>query len=228
MSEVQALPGKRMVSYFRLLENASKEDAEIVPLEGDSSISFKRDSKSTATKSGNISTSSGLTTEIDQSFYECIHKVSDEFYDAILHDKVIEYWLVDLDRVNPQGKYWAIYARCHVTEDKPSFKADSTAERSPKLNVIGTPRRGYTTLSDYDKDMLDYAFRGIAKITSNPRNDGTDGNGLAYENNDPSKDVVPTDTGSNDNHSTDTNTPSGQPAGTDGTKNANISMEVNR
>ena len=117
MAEVQALPGKRMVSYFRLLENASKEDAEIVPLEGDSSISFKRDSKSTTTKSGNISTSSGLTTEIDQTFYEGISKVSDEFYDAILDDKIVEYWLVDLDRVNTDGKYWAIYARCHVTED---------------------------------------------------------------------------------------------------------------
>lgn len=194
MAEVQALPGKRMVSYFRLLENASKEDAEIVPLEGDSSISFKRDSKSTTTKSGNISTSSDLTTEIDQTFYEGISKVSDQFYDAVLEDKIVEYWLVDLDRVNPDGKYWSIYARCHVTEDKPSFKADSTAERSPKMQVIGTPRRGYTALSDYDKDMLDYAFRGIGKVGDNPKNDGTDGNGLAYENNDPSKDTVPTNT----------------------------------
>ena len=55
MAEVQALAGKRMVSYFRLLKNATKEKAEIVPLEGDSSISFKRSSKSTTTKSGNIS-----------------------------------------------------------------------------------------------------------------------------------------------------------------------------
>ena len=92
MSEVEALAGKRMVSYFRLLENASKEDAEIVPLDGDSSISFKRDSKSTATKSGNINTSSGLTAEIDQTFYEGISKVSDQFYDAILDDKIVEYY----------------------------------------------------------------------------------------------------------------------------------------
>ena len=77
MAEVQALAGKRMVSYFRLFKNASKEDAELVPLEGDSSISLKRDTKSTTTKSGNISTSSCLTTEIDQSFYEGISKVSD-------------------------------------------------------------------------------------------------------------------------------------------------------
>ena len=42
--------------------------------------------------------------------------------------------------------------------------------------------------------MLDYAFRGIGKVDGEPKNDGTDGNGLAYENNDSSKDVVPTDT----------------------------------
>lgn len=193
MAEVQALPGKRMVSYFRLLENASKEDAEIVPLEGDSSISFKRDSKSTATKSGNISISSGLTAEIDQTFYEGISKVSDEFYDAILDDKIVEYWLVDLDRVNTDGKYWAIYTRCHVTEDKPSFKADSTAERSPKMNVIGTPRRGYTALSDYDKNMLDYAFRGIGKVASDAKDDGTAGNGTPYDSQKALSDTVPVD-----------------------------------
>lgn len=191
MSEVEALAGKRMVSYFRLLENAKKEDAELVPLEGDSDLSFKRDSKTTTTKSGTISTSAGLTTEIDQTFYEGISKVSDQFYDAILEDKVVEYWLVDLDRVNTDGKYWAIYARCRVTEDKPSFKADSTAERSPKMTVIGTPRRGYTSLPNYDKDMLSYAFRGIGKVDDTEKNDGTDGGGLAYENNDPTKDTVP-------------------------------------
>ena len=47
MAEVQALAGKRMVSYFRLLENARKEKAELVPLQGDSDMSFKRSSKST-------------------------------------------------------------------------------------------------------------------------------------------------------------------------------------
>ena len=194
MAEVQALAGKRMVSYFRLLENAKKEKAELVPLEGDSDISFKRSSKSTTTKSGNISTSAGLTAEIDQTFYEGISKVSDEFYDAILEDKVVEYWLVNLDRVNTQGKFWAIYARAKVTEDKPSFKADSTAERSPKMEVIGTPRRGYLTLSDYDQDMLAYAFRGIDKVADTPKEDGTDGGGLAYENNNPREDTVPTST----------------------------------
>lgn len=192
MAEVQALAGKRMVSYFRLLKNATKEKAEIVPLEGDSSLDFKRSSKSTTTKSGNISTSAGLTTEIDQTFYEGISKVSDEFYDAILDDEVVEYWLVNLDRVNKNGQFWAIYARAKVTGDKPSYKADSTAERSPKMEVIGTPRRGYLTLSDYDQDMLAYAFRGIDQITDTPKEDGTDGGGLAYEKNNPREDTVPT------------------------------------
>ncbi len=194
MGEVQALAGKRMVSYFRLLKNANKEDAELVPLEGDSSLSLKRDTKSVTTKSGNISTSSGLTTEIDQTFYEGISKVSDEFYDAILEDQTVEYWLVDLDRVNSEGKYWAIYARARVTEDKPSFKADSTAERSPKMSVIGTPKRGYTALSDYDKAMIDYAFRGIGKVDANAKEDGTDGNGSPYDAEKANEDKVPTET----------------------------------
>src|SRR5699024_4468145 len=136
--------------------------------------SFKRSSKSTTTKSGNISTSAGLTAEIDQTFYEGISRVSDECYDAILEDKVVEYWLVNLDRANTQGQFWSIYASAKVTEDKPSFKAGSTAERSPKMEVIRTPRRGYLTLSDYDQDMLAYAIRGIDKVTDTPKEDGTD------------------------------------------------------
>lgn len=200
MAEVQALAGKRMVSYFRLLKNATKEDAELVPLEGDSSLSLKRDTKSVTTKSGNISTSSGLTTEIDQTFYEGIHKVSDEFYDAILEDQTVEYWLVDLDRVNSEGKFWSIYARARVTEDKPSFKADSTAERSPKMSVIGTPKRGYTALSDYDKAMIDYAFRGIGQVAADAKDDGTAGNGSPYDATKALEDKVPTETvGEDDN-----------------------------
>ncbi|MBD5431624.1 MAG: phage major tail protein, TP901-1 family [Lactobacillus sp.] len=194
MAGVQALAGKRMVSFFRLLKNASKEDAEIVPLEGDSSLSLKRDSKSTTTKSGSIATSSALTTEIDQSFYEGISKVSDEFYDAILDDEIVEYWLVNLDRVNSEGKHWAIYARARVTEDKPEFKADGTAERSPKMEVIGTPQRGYTALTNYDEAMLDYAFRGIEKIDGDTKEDGTDGGGTAYDKEKSSLDTVPNGT----------------------------------
>lgn len=106
----------------------------------------------------------------------------------------MEYWLINLDRVNDKGQNWAIYARAKVTEDKGSFKPDSTADRSPKIEVIGTPRRGYLTLSAYDQDMLAYAFRGIDKITDTPKEDGTDGGGLAYENNDRTKDHVPTST----------------------------------
>ena len=54
-------------------------------------------------------------------------------------------------------------------------------------------------------------------------NDGTDGNGLAYEDNDPSKDVVPTNTVSNDDKKSDsksatkpadTKSLSAQPTGT--------------
>ncbi len=194
MGEVQALAGKRMVSYFRLLKNANKEDAELVPLEGDSSLSLKRDTKSVTTKSGNISTSSGLTTEIDQTFYEGISRVSDEFYDAILENQTVEYWLVDLDRQNSEGRFWSIYARARVTEDKPSFKADSTAERSPKMSVIGTPKRGYTALSDYDKAMIDYAFRGIGKVATDAKEDGTDGNGTPYDAEKANEDKVPTET----------------------------------
>ena len=191
MAEIEPLAGKRMVGFFRLLKNAATEDAQVVPLEGDASLSLKRDSKSTTTKSGNIATSSALTTEIDQSFYEGISKVSDEFYDAILNNETVEYWLVDLDRVNTEGKHWAIYARARVTEDKPSFKADGTAERSPKMTVIGEPRRGYTSLSNYDEDMLAYAFRGVGAVGESPKDDGTDGNGTAYEKVDSTKDTVP-------------------------------------
>lgn len=194
MAEIEPLAGKRMVGFFRLLKNAATEDAEVVPLEGDSSLSLKRDSKSTTTKSGNITTPSALTTEIDQSFYEGISKVSDGFYDAILGNEVVEYWLVNLDRVNSEGKHWAIYSRARVTEDKPSFKADGTAERSPKMSVIGEPQRGYTALSNYDENMLAYAFRGIGKVGDSPKDDGTDGGGTAYGTTDPTQDKVPSET----------------------------------
>ena len=42
--------------------------------------------------------------------------------------------------------------------------------------------------------MRAYEVRGIGQITDTPKEDGTDGCGLAYENNaDPSNDTVPTE-----------------------------------
>lgn len=214
---VQALQGKRMIGAMRLLENANKEDAEIIPLQGDSSLSLKRDSKSTTTKSGNISAPGGLTTEIDQTFYECISKVSDEFYDAVLDNKIVEFWLINLDRVNSEGKHWSIYVRANVTEDKPSFKADGTAERSPKMSVIGTPQRGYTALSDYQEAMIDYAYRGIGKVAENATEDGTAGNGTPYDAEKALTDTVP----SSDTKETDSGTTQSQPKASEVTANAN-------
>ena len=55
-NEIQVLQGIDTLLYARLLENADKEDGQLIPFQTSLSFDPQRDSDSTATKSGNVAT----------------------------------------------------------------------------------------------------------------------------------------------------------------------------
>ena len=46
--------------------------------------------------------------------------------------------------------------------------------------MIDTPQRGWTSLPDEMGAQISYVFRGVGKIEGVAKNDGTDGNGKAW------------------------------------------------
>lgn len=67
-NEIQVLQGIDTLAYVRLLENASKENGQLIPYQTSLSFDPQRDADSTATKSGNVATSSSLKTDFEVEF----------------------------------------------------------------------------------------------------------------------------------------------------------------
>lgn len=174
--EIQALQGKNALLYVRLLKNAEKEDGQLIPMQTSLSFDPQRDSDSTATKSGNVATTSSIETELKAEFIDNISKISDDLYESLLNNERVEVWKINKDRVNATGQYFAWYMRGVVTEDSNDNDADDNSTREVTFTVDGTPKRGWLTLPESAQEELDYVFRGIGKV-----GDGdTAGQGVAF------------------------------------------------
>lgn len=164
-NEIQVLQGIDTVLYVRLLENAHKEAAHLIPYQTSLDFDMQRDSDSNATKSGNVATTSSLETDLQAEFVNNISKVSDDLYESLLKNKKIEAWVVHLKRVNEEGKRYAWYMRGAVTEDSNSNDPDDSSTREVSFNIDGTPKRGWLTLPEKAQAELDYIFRGVDVVS---------------------------------------------------------------
>ena len=174
--EIQALQGMNALLYVRLLKNAEKEDGQLIPMQTSLSFDPQRDSDSTATKSGNVATTSSIETELKAEFIDNISKISDDLYESLLNNERVEVWKINKDRVNATGQYFAWYMRGVVTEDSNDNDADDNSTREVTFTVDGTPKRGWLTLPESAQEELDYVFRGIGKVGD----EDTAGQGVAF------------------------------------------------
>lgn len=175
-NEIQALQGMNALLYVRLLKNADKEEGQLVPMQTSLTFDPQRKSDSTATKSGNVATTSSIETKLKAEFIDNISKVSDDLYTSLLNNERVEVWKINRDRVNDKGQYFAWYMRGYVTEDSNDNDADDNSTREIDFTVDGTPKRGWLTLPESAQEELDYVFRGIGQVSST---DAT-GQGAAY------------------------------------------------
>lgn len=178
-NEIQALQGMDTLAYVRLLKNAGNERGQLIPYQTSLSFDPQRDSDSTATKSGNVATSSSLETDFEVEFINNISKVSDDIYESLLKNEKIEAWIIYRKRRNAQGQYFAWYMRGTVTEDSNDNDPDDLSTRDATFTIDGEPQRGWLTLPDEAEEELAYVFRGLG-VVENAKNDGTDGDGKAW------------------------------------------------
>lgn len=176
-NEIQVLQGIDTLLYARLLENANKEDGHLLPFQTSLSFDPQRDSDSTATKSGNVATTSSLETDLEVEFVDNISKIADDLYTSLFKNKKIECWIVKRKRINGKGQFFAWYMRGTVTEDSNDNDPDDNATRDVTFTIDGTPKRGWLTLPDAAQEEIDYVFRGIGTVSDSD----TTGNGVAWD-----------------------------------------------
>lgn len=165
-NEIQALQGIDTLLYARLLENANKEDGHLLPFQTSLSFDPQRDSDHTKTKSGDVSTTSSLETDLEVEFVDNISKISDDLYTSLFQNKKVECWIVKRKRINGKGQYFAWYMRGTVTEDSNDNDPDDNSTRDVTFTIDGTPQRGWLTLPESAQAEINYVFRGLGKIES--------------------------------------------------------------
>lgn len=175
-SEIQVLQGMDTLAYVRLQENETKERGQLIPYQTSLSFEPQRDTDTTKTKSGVVSTTSALETDLEVEFVNNISKVSDDLYESLIKNKKIEVWVVYRKRKNSQGQYYAWYMRGMVSDDSNDNDPDDNSTRDVTFTIDGEPQRGWLTLPDEAEEELAYVFRGMGVVSES---DGT-GQGVAW------------------------------------------------
>ena len=183
-AEVPALQGIDVLLFARKLSEADKKDGQLIPYQTSLSFDPQRDSDTNATKSGTVSTSSSLETDLEVEFTNNWSEIADQLWDSLFDNEKMEFWIIYRKRKNKDGKYFCFYMRGTVKEDSNDNDPDDTSNRDTSIAVDGKPLRGWTDLSDEAEEQMAYIFRGVGKIDGAPKNDGTDGGGRAWTNDD--------------------------------------------
>ena len=183
-AEVPALQGIDVLLFARKLSEADKKDGQLIPYQTSLSFDPQRDSDTNATKSGTVSTSSSLETDLEVEFTNNWSEIADQLWDSLFDNEKMEFWIIYRKRKNKDGKYFCFYMRGTVKEDSNDNDPDDTSNRDTSIAVDGKPLRGLTDLSDEAEEQMAYIFRGVGKIDGAPKNDGTDGGGRAWTSDD--------------------------------------------
>lgn len=178
------LQGYDTLLFVRKLSKATQEEAHLLPYQTSLKFDSQRDVDTTQTKSGVVPTNSALETDLETEFINHISEAADMLYDSLLDGDKLEAWVVYRKRINSEGKRFAFYMQVTVTEDENDNDPDDNSTRDATFTVSGTPRRGWLTLPADIEAELAYVFRGLGKVDSTPKNDGTDGDGKAWAESD--------------------------------------------
>jgi TP901-1 family phage major tail protein len=170
--ELQVLQGIDKVVYYRKLADAATKEGHLLPYQTTHTFDPSKNTDSTATKSGAVSTAASVETDFEQEFIDSTDAIADGFYDSLFNDETLEVWIVSLKRKNTTGQLFSWYFRAKVQEDENDNDADDNSTRDVTFTVDGTPKRGWLTLPDGAQEEIDYIFRGLKALSGDDTTGG--------------------------------------------------------
>ena len=180
-TDVAFLQGYDTLAFIRKLKDAGTTRGQLIPYQTSLSFDPQRDVDTNQTKSVVVPTTSALETDFETEFINNISKVSDWIYDSLMDEEELEVWVVYRKRVNDDGKRFAWYMRGKFTEDSNDNDPDDNSTRDATFTIDGNPQRGWLSLPAELEEDIANIFRGLGVIDGDPKNDGTDGDGKAWD-----------------------------------------------
>lgn len=168
-TNVQYLQGVDTVAFARVKSKEGTEEAKLIPWQTALSFDPSRSTDSNPTKSGSVSTSSSLETELSVELINNTSSIVDNLWDSLIDGTTVEVWIVHLKRLNATGQHYAWYMQAGVSENSNDNDSDDNSTLEVTFSVNGTPKRGWLTLPASAQQEIDYIFRGLGAITESDK-----------------------------------------------------------
>ena len=180
-SKYPAVQGKNLILFARKLSEAKTKRGMPIPYQTSIDFEPQRDKKTDATKDGYVSKSSPPQTDLKLEFVNNWSEIADKLQMSLFNGDKMEFWIVNYQRRNSEGKAFAYYMRGTVSEDDTDGDPDDVSNRKTTISVEGDPVMGWTSLSNDDEEMIAYVFYGVGEVGNEAKNDGTDGGGTPWK-----------------------------------------------
>lgn len=162
MATQQPIKGLDRVLVFDKINGSS---AGTLAFETENSLSESRDTESTMTKGGRVTSGGGYEATLScTTLVSASSATLTTLRTAIRKGTKIEGWRVDTSGGigEPTAKYPAIYFQGTVTSYEESAPAEGDAEASIEIAIDGVPQEGTTAFTKDQQESLQYAFKEIA------------------------------------------------------------------
>lgn len=167
--EYTAKQGTNTFLAFRLLNKAKEKEGLKLALQTTHNLTRSRDSDSTATKDGNVNSTSPLAIEASVENILSDDPLNELLIEAIEKDEVVEIWEIDRASKTAEGKYKAWYFQANVTNIEDDHDADGNSTNQADFSIIGNGVKGELTLTADQEDEVNYAFRDLGVYEEPPK-----------------------------------------------------------
>ena len=167
VESIKTLHGKDTFLFVRKLKDAKTAEGKLIPFQTSLTFDMSRDSDTTQTKSGPVTSAGGIETELSVELVNNTSAILDALQDSLLSGDKLEFWVIFAGRKNAQGQYFSFYGRAIVSEDSNDSDADDLSTREISFGVDGTPKRGWTTLPQSAQEAIEYVYRGLEAMGEN-------------------------------------------------------------
>lgn len=157
----QAKKGKDKILMFRLLSEAAAKSAAKLALQVEHEWEYNRDTDTTQTKDGSITTDGGLEVSLSISGLSSNDEVNRMLKGSVINGAMLEVWEVDLAEKNEDNKYAAIYARGKLNSWTVPANVEDFEELETEMSIEGVPQEGLVTLTQEQEQYIQYAFSDI-------------------------------------------------------------------
>lgn len=161
-----AVSGKKIIYLYRILEEASTEDAAVMAFATENETSISKDADATVTKDGTVRTPNAAEIELTATaLFAKGDELCDKMKKAMLQDKKIEAWEVNLAEPvqNQTNKFKATYYQGYLTEFTKTSNAEEHVEVSITFGAEGTGADGSATVTAEQQETAAYVFADTQK-----------------------------------------------------------------